>query len=1184
MDERILRVGVQTEQAERNLDSLEKKFVSTGKSAQTLEDATKRNAQQSQRLGQQHQELGSKTTRLKTTFSELAQGLRQAVGLMAGLGGSVSFALAIRSALQLDAAMDKVRAITGATTDEMKAFTTEVRKLSETVGRPQTELAESLFLIKQAGYDGADAMRILTASSKAAAIGLGETKVIADAVTSVLNLYGRNTITAERATAILVLTAREGKVSMDQFEAGLGKVLPVAKSLGISFDQVSAALATMSRSGVDTKQAAASLASIMDTLAAPSTDAAKALTEAHITVDKLRESLANKGIIAVLGDLKKAFEGNEEGLNRLFPNLRGMTGVLTLVGDKAAEAARIQKLLADETGGALTKAFEEVTDESLKYDIALQKINNQMIELGTENLPIVSGALSVVNTIMDRLRLTAKNSGEALANAFTGSAIELQSLSDYIVKVDKDLSALESRRRAILRNNTSSQDRQELDKDARKSGFETFDDLNKAIAQGRANLKRTREEEARQTEAALVDLAERLGSKTVEAYQASIIRAIGTHKLTFGLSAMFTGLTQAQIEQMESDANLITRFEDELEKKRIARNKQRGLAIAENAPRVGRAGGGLGSPVTEGEFIPVAPGGGGNSNKLLGEEEKARLAQLTEQYDEFSSKVKALSKDYAALSAGVKSGAISSESATRAYSNMVIDITKTASAAGTFNQAMDQSAVAIKILDDAIKNHGTSADEVQLAYKGMFAGLTQLAGEADTFAERLANSEDVVRMLARAVGDNGIAAEAAKGNVKTLVEQLAGASVASGVFAESVQNSNQVLLLMGSLVKAGALDVEVARRIYAELGKTLVELHPDLEKNKSVQEAWNTLLSNGLSPLDIYNEKLEQLSKAYQKIVTDGGDAEEAQRLFSNSALAAAKEYNAAISELTPKQEQQKDAIERVAQASSNAFSNMIQGANDFKDALNGLLRSILDVIAQLAILEPLKQALVGGLTSFFGVPATGGAEFAPPTNAPIKRASGGIVKQGRHYEVGEEGPELLLGNFESARAVLVGQAGPEQIVAPKGGGRIISNRETRMILDGMPEERKKELLDERLKRSIEPTIEKRAAGGAISGGVPYQVGEEGAELLVMGRSQPMRQRENFQPIVVKIEQKSQEAQSKTVVNIQNYTGQEVDQQSRRQSDGSEIIDIVIGTVTRNIDERGSVSKAISRSNRLMRR
>ncbi|BCV00221.1 MAG: hypothetical protein CM15mV33_840 [uncultured marine virus] len=64
------------------------------------------------------------------------------------------------------------------------------RSAASETGRGPQELADAMFFIASAGLRGATAMEVLNASAKAAAIGLGQTKAVADAATSAVNAYG----------------------------------------------------------------------------------------------------------------------------------------------------------------------------------------------------------------------------------------------------------------------------------------------------------------------------------------------------------------------------------------------------------------------------------------------------------------------------------------------------------------------------------------------------------------------------------------------------------------------------------------------------------------------------------------------------------------------------------------------------------------------------------------------------------------------------------------------------------------------------------------------------------------------------------------------------------------------------------------------------------------------------------
>jgi hypothetical protein len=76
---------------------------------------------------------------------------------------------------------------------------------------------------------------------KAAAVGLGETKTIADLATSAMNAYGSDTLSASAATDILATAVREGKLEASELAGSMGGVIPIASNLGVEFHEVAGA-------------------------------------------------------------------------------------------------------------------------------------------------------------------------------------------------------------------------------------------------------------------------------------------------------------------------------------------------------------------------------------------------------------------------------------------------------------------------------------------------------------------------------------------------------------------------------------------------------------------------------------------------------------------------------------------------------------------------------------------------------------------------------------------------------------------------------------------------------------------------------------------------------------------------------------------------------------------------------
>jgi TP901 family phage tail tape measure protein len=102
-------------------------------------------------------------------------------------------------AFDFDKSMTMIKSLVGVAGDEVDAMGETAKQMALDTGKSATEAADALFFITSAGLRGDEAMQTLEASLKAAAVGLGETKTIADLATSAMNAYGSDTLSASAA-------------------------------------------------------------------------------------------------------------------------------------------------------------------------------------------------------------------------------------------------------------------------------------------------------------------------------------------------------------------------------------------------------------------------------------------------------------------------------------------------------------------------------------------------------------------------------------------------------------------------------------------------------------------------------------------------------------------------------------------------------------------------------------------------------------------------------------------------------------------------------------------------------------------------------------------------------------------------------------------------------------------------
>ena len=295
----------------------------------------------------------------------------------------------IAAATTYDASMAQIVALTSTSADEVKQLSAAVLELAGQVGIGPQELADGLYFVASAGFSGADAMTILTASAKAAAAGLGETKTIADLTTSTLNAYGLGAEYATHVTDILVQAVKEGKAEPAEFASALAKVLPIAAAAGVNFEQVAASIATMTRVGLDANEAATALRGLLSGLEKPSVGAAKALQSVGLSADDVRKSIREKGLLSTLEDLMSRTNGNIETLGKIIPNVRALTGVLASAGSQAASYKTTLEAM-NGAAGSTDRAFRIMTETAQFQQRAFTaSMEALQIEVGQKLLPIL---------------------------------------------------------------------------------------------------------------------------------------------------------------------------------------------------------------------------------------------------------------------------------------------------------------------------------------------------------------------------------------------------------------------------------------------------------------------------------------------------------------------------------------------------------------------------------------------------------------------------------------------------------------------------------------------------------------------------------------------------------------------------------------------------------------------------
>lgn len=281
--------------------------------------------------------------------------------------GTAGLTLALKDSIQgftsFQAAMQRSVGLANVSQKSVAAFSKQVLALAPVVGKSPQELANAFYFVASSGIAASKSMDVVAASAKASAAGLGETQVIADAVTSAMNAYGPSVLSAQKATDILVATVRQGKGEASAFAGVIGNVTALAAQLGVGFNDVGAALAAMTRLGTDAETASTQLQRVFTSLVKVTPQQAEAFKSVGLNADVLRQQLGTKGLLFVLDEIRKAFGNNIPAIEKAFGDIRAFRGVIALVGKQASSTRQIFKDMADTTG-SLQTAFGAISQTS----------------------------------------------------------------------------------------------------------------------------------------------------------------------------------------------------------------------------------------------------------------------------------------------------------------------------------------------------------------------------------------------------------------------------------------------------------------------------------------------------------------------------------------------------------------------------------------------------------------------------------------------------------------------------------------------------------------------------------------------------------------------------------------------------------------------------------------------------
>ena len=319
----------------------------------------------------------------------------------------------VKMALDAESSFAKVSTIADQTVLSYDRMKTGVVEASNQSGIAIVDFNEALYQAISAGVDSGNAIAFTTNMVKLAKGGFTETSKAVDVVTTALNAYGLEASEASAVSDKLIVTQNLGKTTVDELAASLGRVIPTAKNVNVDFDNVSAAMATLTKNGIATAEATTYYNSMLNELGKSGTAADKALRQ--LTKKGFAELITSgSSMTDILTLLQDHAKKSGKSLSDMFGSAEASKAALTIMKNDGKEYNQILKEM-QKSAGATEKAYKKMNDTDLeKFKREINKLKNAGIQAGGKLLPIVTKGVEGIGKLADSFSKLSPEQQEAI--------------------------------------------------------------------------------------------------------------------------------------------------------------------------------------------------------------------------------------------------------------------------------------------------------------------------------------------------------------------------------------------------------------------------------------------------------------------------------------------------------------------------------------------------------------------------------------------------------------------------------------------------------------------------------------------------------------------------------------------------------------------------------------------------
>lgn len=309
----------------------------------------------------------------------------------------------------------------------IERYRDQLLELSTRSSKDVLDLSQALYQTISAGIPAVEgaggAFEFLDAAQRAAVAGLASTEEAVNALATVVNAFGRENISAGRASDLLFESIKKGRTTFPELASALGRVAPVAASFNASTEEMLGLLVELTKAGLSTDEAVTAVRSVFLGLVRPAKKVQKELDKLGLSFSA--QEIKTKGVVGVFRELTEAVGGDADALAQLFPNVRALLPAVVSVGEGFGDFEATVKNLEGAVGAtdrALEKIKPTFSETAAIFKSQLQAV---LINAGQRVLPLLQKRIEALGNFLTE-------NGDQIGDAFERFVEALDAVATFV--------------------------------------------------------------------------------------------------------------------------------------------------------------------------------------------------------------------------------------------------------------------------------------------------------------------------------------------------------------------------------------------------------------------------------------------------------------------------------------------------------------------------------------------------------------------------------------------------------------------------------------------------------------------------------------------------------------------------------------------------------------------------------